>query len=432
MEIQGINFDDLLIGLDSKIELFDGTKMRAINFDNAATTPPFQCVVDNISNLAKYYASIGRGAGQKAEITTNEYCSTRDYFLDFFNIKEKDKYVAVYVGNTTDGINKLARSFITKKSDIVISTRMEHHSNDLPWRRSCRVEYCEVDEKGRLKLDDLENKLKHHKGKVKFVTVTGASNVTGYTNNIHLIAKIAHKYKSKIIVDGAQLVPHIKVNMNGNSEDEKIDFLVFSGHKLYAPFGAGCIIGLKEDFTKVLPDDEGGGTVNFVSDNEVYYLQPPEKVEAGTPNFFGVLAMKESLQILDNIGFDRIKNHEIKLRNRLLEGLKSIPGVINYGDMIDYNDRLGIGVFNIADMDDHEVAQILAKKYGISVRQGWFCCHPYCRRLMKMSEKTASAFIHDCNAKMPGMIRVSFGIYNTEEEIDYFLNVINNIVEKGN
>lgn len=429
--MQDINFDNLLIGLDSKIKILDGTQVRAINFDNAATTPPFRNVVEDILNLSNYYGSIGRGTGQKAEITTRTYNGTRDYFLDFFNIKNKEKYTVIYVGNTTNGINKMAKTFISDRRDIVIATRMEHHSNDLPWRRLCRVEYCEIDKKGRLDLEDLEDKLKRYKGKVRFVTVTGASNVTGYINDIHTIAKLAHKYESKIIVDGAQLVPHVKVDMWGKSPEERIDFLVFSGHKVYAPFGSGVIVGLKEEFDNNLPADEGGGVVNLVMDKKVEYLKSPERMEAGTPNFFGVVSIERSLKILEKIGFDNIHNHEIKLRNKLFQGLKNIPRIINYGDMENYDDRLGIGIFNIESIYHQDIAQVLAKKYGISVRQGWFCCHPYCRRLMHISEKTASAFIHDNNERMPGMIRVSFGIYNTEEEVDYFLNAINNIVEKS-
>ena len=230
-----VNFHDILMGVDAKVEILGGVKIRAVNFDNAATTPPFKCVLDSIINLSEYYGSIGRGAGQKAEVTTRIYSKTRECLLDFFNIKDKERYTVIYVSNATDGINTLARVLIKDKNDVVISTRMEHHSNDLPWRRQCKVDYIEVDERGRLKINELEEKLIKYKGRVKYVTVTGASNVTGYINDIHKIAQIVHKYKAKIIVDGAQLVPHIRVDMSGKEKDESIDFLVFSGHKLYAP-----------------------------------------------------------------------------------------------------------------------------------------------------------------------------------------------------
>jgi selenocysteine lyase/cysteine desulfurase len=425
------DFNDLFIGTNSKVNIVEGKKIRAINFDNAATTPLLKSVAESIIGLSDYYGSIGRGAGHKAEITTRLYYESKNYIMNFFNIKDKDKYTVIYVNNTTDGINKLSRMFSHEESEIILTTRMEHHSNDLPWRRRWKVDYIEVDKLGRLKLDDIEKKLIYHNGKVRYITVTGASNVTGYINDIHGIAKIAHKYGAKIIVDGAQLIPHLKVDMWGNSEEERIDFLIFSGHKLYAPLGSGVIIGLKEEFEKNLPDNEGGGTVKFVMDKEIEYLSSPEKEEAGTPNFFGSIAISKALKKLDEIGFKNIHENEKKLRDKLLDGLQSIPRVINYGDTINREDRLGIGVFNIESIYNQDVAETLAKYYGISVRQGWFCAHPYCRRLMHISEKSASAFIHDDNERMPGMIRVSFGIYNEENEINYFLESIEGIIKKS-
>lgn len=420
---------DLMAGIDLEVDTLDHKKVRVINFDNAATTPPFKSVIESIGKLSEYYGSIGRGAGHKAEITTRLYHESKEYLLDFFNIKEKNKYTVIYVSNTTDGINKLSRIIDHKNDEVILSTRMEHHSNDLPWRRYWNVDYIEVDELGRIKLNEYEEKLKSYSGRVKYVTVSGASNVTGYINDIHYIAKIAHKYNAKIIVDGAQLVPHIKVDMSGKCEDERIDFLVFSAHKLYAPFGGGAIIGLKEVFDSNLPDNEGGGTVELVMDDTIEYLSAPERDEAGTPNFFGTVAISKALMELDKIGFDKIAIKEQMLRDKLLDGLSSISKIINYGDIKDRSDRLGIGVFNIESLYHHDVAEILAKVYGISVRQGWFCAHPYCRRLMHLSEKDASAFIHNKKEKMPGMIRVSFGIYNDIQEVEYFLEVIEKIVK---
>lgn len=431
MDEKVIDFCDLLMGIDSKVELLGGVKIKATNFDNAATTPPFKSVLDSIINLSEYYGSIGRGEGHKAEITTKIYAQTRDYLMDFFNIKNKNKYTVVYVNNTTDGINTLANILIHEKDEVVLSTRMEHHSNDLPWRRQCKVDYIEVDKLGRLKINELEEKLIKYKGRVKYVSITGASNVTGYINDIHKIARIVHKYNAKIIIDGAQLVPHIKVDMSGKSRNESIDFLVFSGHKVYAPFGAGVIVGLKEDFENNLPYKEGGGTVNIVLDKSIEYLCPPERNEAGTPNFFGVVAIAKALQELDKIGFDNITMHEICLRDKLLCGLCAIPGVRTYGDVVYRDDRLGIGVFNIRSVYHQKVASELAKRYGISVRQGWFCAHPYCRRLMGISERDTLAFMKDENVGMPGMVRASFGIYNNKNEVDYFLNAVEDISMKN-
>lgn len=421
------NIKDLFIGLDEKVCDSNGHCIDGINFDNAATTPPIKSSIEYIEKLSNTYASIGRGTGQKAEITTNLYKESKNFLMSFFNIKDKEKYVVIYVNNTTEGINKLAKTLKKQPNEIILTSRMEHHSNDLPWRNRGQVEYIDVDENGRLKIEQLEEKLKINYGRVKYVSLTGASNVTGYINDIHFIAKLVHTYGAKLIVDGAQLVPHRKVNISGNTDDEQIDFLVFSSHKIYSPFGVGVIIGLKEDFANSTPDYLGGGTVELVLDNEIIYLPPPDKNEAGTQNFLGVMGLINSLKTIDTIGYDYIEKHEHALLERTIKGLNSIPSVINYGDTKDISDRLGIATFNLENMYHHNVAEILAKKKGISVRHGWFCAHPYCRRLMNVSEKEAKEFLEDPTKKMLGMVRVSFALYNSIDEVNMFLNVLEDI-----
>ncbi|AOR22860.1 aminotransferase class V-fold PLP-dependent enzyme [Clostridium taeniosporum] len=423
------NIRNLFIGINEKVYNYKGRPIDSINFDNAATTSAFKSDFLYMKNLSKTYASIGRGTGQKAEITTELYYQSKVFLMDFFNIKDREKYVVIYVNNTTEALNKLAKTLNKVDDEIVLISRMEHHSNDLPWRNRGKVDYIEVDKNGRLKLNELEEKLKNNFGKIKYVSLTGASNVTGYVNNIHEIAKIVHKYNAKLIVDAAQLVAHKKISISGNSKEEDIDFLVFSSHKIYSPFGIGVIIGLKEDFKNSLPDYSGGGTVELVLDDEVTYLEPPEKNEAGTPNFLGVMSLINSLKEIRNIGYKFIEEHEKILLKRMLQGLESIPQVINYGDTFNIYDRLGIAVFNINGFYDRDVAEILAKKRGIAVRHGWFCAHPYCRRLMRITEEEASSFLNDSTKKMPGMIRVSFAVYNTEREVDFFLNTVEDIAK---
>ncbi|AWK49852.1 aminotransferase [Clostridium beijerinckii] len=421
------NIKDLFIGLDEKVCDSNGHCIDGINFDNAATTPPIKSSIEYIGKLSNTYASIGRGTGQKAEITTNLYKESKNFLMNFFNIKDTEKYVVIYVNNTTEGINKLAKTLVKEPNEIILTSRMEHHSNDLPWRSRGNIEYIEVDENGRLKIQELEQKLKKNYGRVKYVSLTGASNVTGYINDIHFIAKLVHKYDAKLIVDGAQLVPHRRVNISGNSDDEQIDFLVFSSHKVYSPFGVGVIIGLKEDFINSKPDYLGGGTVDLVLDNEVTYLPPPDKNEAGTQNFLGVMCLINSLRTINTIGYDYIEKHEHVLLEHTIKGLNSIPSVINYGDTKDISDRLGIATFNIENMYHHDVAEVLAKKKGISVRHGWFCAHPYCRRLMNVSEKEAKEFLENPTKKMLGMVRISFALYNSIDEVNIFLNVLEDI-----
>lgn len=414
---------DLFIGIDKKVPILGGHKVIPINFDNAATTPVFKQVINKIIEASEDYGSIGRGLGQKSEFSTAVYKECRKFILDFFKAP-LDKYTAIFVNNTTDGINRLSNILITSKEDIVITSRMEHHSNDLPWRGKCILDYIEVDNNGRLKIDELEEKLINHNGKVKFISLIAASNVTGYVNDLAKIAKTVHKYGAKLIVDGAQIVAHKRIYMTSDQELENIDFLVFSAHKMYAPFGSGAIVGLKKYFNELEPDIKGGGTVEAVLDYSEIWLQTPEKNEAGSPNFFGAVALVEGLKELKKIGYDKIEKHEKEILSKTLEGMKSIPKVINYGDVECYEDRLGIAVFNIEGIYNAEVAKILAEFRAIAVRQGAFCAHPYIRRLLHLSDEEATAYLTNSRCKMQGMIRVSFGIYNSIEEVNIFLNTI--------
>ena len=175
------------------------------------------------------------------------------------------------------------------------------------------------------------------------------------------------------------------------------------------------------------PDYLGGGTVELVLDNEITYLPPPEKNEAGTQNFLGIMGLINSLRIINTIGYDYIEKQENILLTHTLNGFKSIPKIINYGDTENISDRLGIATFNLENMYHHDVANILAKKKGISVRHGWFCAHPYCRRLMDVSEEDAKEFLENPEKKMLGMVRVSFALYNSIDEVNMFLNVLEDI-----
>ncbi|WP_066894984.1 aminotransferase class V-fold PLP-dependent enzyme [Clostridium nigeriense] len=417
------SFRHLFIGLDKKVPIYDSNNIIPINFDNAATTPVFKSVLDRITKACELYGAIGRGLGQKSEYSTKVYSESRDYILDFFKAS-KNKYTVIFVNNTTEGINRLSNMLIEDKNHIVITTRMEHHSNDLPWRGKCILKYIEVDENGRLKLDELEYLLEKYHGLVKYVTITAASNVTGYVNNLSYISKLVHKYNAKLIVDGAQIVAHKKLDFT----ETLIDYLVFSAHKMYAPFGSGAIIGLKEEFERLNSDLKGGGTVDAVLDYSEVLLPPPEKDEAGSPNFFGAIALVEAMKELNNIGYETIENNEKILLNYALKGLNSIKDVITYGDNYKIDDRLGIVVFNIKNIYHAENAKLLASLRAIAVRQGAFCAHPYVKRLLKINDIESSRYLVDSSCKMPGMVRASFGIYNSIREIDIFLNTIELII----
>ncbi len=207
---------------------------------------------------------------------------------------------------------------------------MEHHSNDLPWRDKYNVDYIEVDDCGRLVMEDLRSKLIRYGDKVKLVTIAGASNVTGYINPIYDIAKLVHEFGCKILVDGAQLVPHCKLSMKPHDSLEHIDYLAFSAHKMYAPFGIGVLIGPKETFERGDPDYKGGGTVNVVTKDYVLWTDPPEKDEAGTPNVMGVIALAKAIDTMTGIGMKNIEIYEQDIFEYAFRKIAQIPDIKIY------------------------------------------------------------------------------------------------------
>ena len=415
------NIRNYVVGVDEPVTLEDGTTKPLINFDNAATTPALQPVLDEVENELSMYGSIGRGFSQKSNHSTDLYNKTRDKVLAFVGA-DPQQYTCFFVNNTTDGLNKLASALIESEDDLVLATRIEHHANDLSWRERCNVIYAEVDEQGRVDYDDLERLLQEND--VDYVTVTAASNVTGYVTDVHRVAKLAHQYGAKIVVDGAQIVAHRAFSMLGETPEENIDFFVFSAHKMYSPFGGGAVVGLTEVLGQHMPEFYGGGTVRIVSDSWVVYKDAPAVYEAGSPNYPGVIGMGKAIDVLQEVGFDDIAAHEQALIARLIDGLKKMDNVIIYGDSDDLSDRVGVVTFNFSDINSYHLATKMAAIGAVATRRGAFCAHPYVWRLMGISEDTQRSFLECDDGNTAGMIRVSFGIYNTEEEVDEFLQVL--------
>lgn len=424
------NIRNLVVGIDEPIELKDGTKRALINFDNAATTPVLKPVEDAVNKEFEMYGSIGRGFSAKSNHSTDVYNEVREKVLSFVGAKDEDNtYTAFYVNNTTDGLNKLASALIESKDDIVLTTRIEHHANDLSWRERCNVVYAEVDEQGRVIYDDIERLLKEYDGKIKYVSVTAASNVTGYVTDVHRVAKMAHQYGAKLVVDGAQIVAHRAFSMIGDTPEENVDFFVFSAHKMYSPYGGGAVVGLTDVLNEHMPQFYGGGAVNLVTDDTQFYKQAPAVYEAGSPNYPGVVGLGKAIDILQEVGFDKIEAHEKALNRRLIDGLKKLDNVIIYGDSENLDDRVGVVTFNFSDINSYILAKNLSEMGGVATRRGAFCAHPYVWRLMNLTEQEIMVFQNCTDVKTAGMVRISFGIYNTEEEVDQFLAMMPEIMK---
>jgi selenocysteine lyase/cysteine desulfurase len=426
------NVKDFIVGYDRHVPTLGNRTKRYINLDNAASTPTLKPVLDAINEFMPWYSSIHRGTGFKSQLSTHIFEQTRDIILKHCHVVDGD-HVVIYGKNTTELINKVAARLQTEPDELVLTTMMEHHSNDLPWRKNQNVEFIKTDEHGLLDLNDLEARLKAHKGKVRLVSTTGASNVTGLLNPIHQIARLAHAHGAQVLVDAAQLAPHRAIDMRPQNDPEHIDFLVMSAHKFYAPYGQGALIADKEAFVPGEPDHVGGGTIEIVDLNYIHWAMPPEKEEAGTPNVVGALAMAKALLVMDEIGMDNIARHEMDLTTYALKRLKEVPGLKIYGPDENYNieNRLGVISMNLGDLHHAYVAAILNYEYAIAVRNGCFCAHPYLKKLLGVTPEEnkilEEQILRGDRSHIPGAIRMSFGMYNNEEEVDAFVEALKNI-----
>ncbi|MCB2309676.1 aminotransferase class V-fold PLP-dependent enzyme [Clostridium tagluense] len=423
------SYRDLILGINKKVPLISGKSVTAINFDNAATTPPFKSVMEDVVRFAPWYSSIHRGEGFKSQLTTRLYEESRDIVSKF--VKADCNNTVIYVKNSTEAFNTLSNLlYESSNKNVILTTDMEHHSNDLPWRDKFIVDYISIDASGRLSLEDLEAKLNKYNNYIKLVTITGASNVTGYKNPIYNIAKLVHRFGSKLLVDGAQLIPHAPFIMNNENSEYNIDFLIFSAHKMYAPFGIGVLIGPKDILDNCDPDLVGGGTVDIVTHDFIKWAESPQRHEAGSPNVIGTIALASAIKTLSKIGMANVEHIEKKLTAYAISQMKNIPNLKIYCDTSKKIDRVSIIPFNIDGIHHATVAKILSYEWGISVRSGCFCAQPYMASLLNISSEFSSNLIANPDLNRPGMVRISFGLYNSYSEIDILSHALNKISSK--
>lgn len=425
------HFREMVVGVNTRVPLESGEYVTAINFDNAATTPPFCSVMQAIMEFAPWYSSVHRGKGHKSVFSSELYEESRQVIKQFVGADQTKE--VIFTKNTTESINILAYLLQgDAKKQVVLSTDMEHLANDLPWREHFTIDYVKIKEDGQLSLSDLKEKLIKYQGKVKLVTVTGASNVTGYINPVYKIAELAHKYGAQILVDGAQLVPHAPFDMKPSNAADHIDYLVFSGHKLYAPFGAGVLIGPLEEFAKGNPVYKGGGAVGLVSHDFVEWDNPPNRYEAGTPNMMGVVAMTAAIQTLQSINCGVVHEYEKKLIDYAIKGLQCIPDIQLFCCADGNEERVSLVSFAVDGLYHSIVAAILAQEAGIAARSGLFCAHPYVEKLLKMTDTELAHYHENVDVLVPGLVRISFGLYNTREEIDVMLDLLTRVSRNKN
>ena len=424
------SYAHLFSGADATVPLLDGSKRKYINLDNAASTPALKTVQGAVNNFFTYYSSVHRGTGFKSQISTHAYEVARETVIQFVGA-DPETHVCIFVKNTTEAINKLARRFpFTKDRNIVLTSGMEHHSNDLPWRTNANTIHIGLTQNGQLDVMDFDAKIEQYANQVALVAITGASNVTGFINPIHHLAEIAHTVGAQIVVDCAQLAPHRKIEMLPPDDPKHLDYVAISGHKMYAPLGTGALIGRRDTFERGDPDLTGGGTVEIVTLNEVVWAEPPDREEAGSPNTVGAVALAAAIKQLEALGMDTIAQHEADLTAYALKKLAEVPRLIIFGDKNpkNANERLGVIPLMIDTIPHFLVAAILGYEFGIGVRSGCFCARPYILHLLKLNASEAKAvrdnMLAGDKSDMPGLVRASFGLYNTFEDIDILVEAL--------
>lgn len=421
-----------IVGIDNQVPLLNGSQTRYINFDNAASTPVLAEVLNIINDFMPWYSSIHRGSGYKSLISTKVYEAARETVLEFFGGNHRD-HVVIFGKNSTEALNKLSYRIPLKADDVVLVSLMEHHSNDLPWRGKARVVRIGIDSSGRLDEGHFDQLLKKYGKKIKLVTLTGASNVTGEMPNIHGLAAKTHAIGAEILIDAAQLAPHRSINVKPLSDPTHLDYIVVSAHKMYAPFGTGAIIGRRDTFSRGEPEYRGGGTIDLVTTRRVEWTDCPDRDEAGSPNVVGAVAFAAALKLLSKIGMTSVAAHQAELTKYLLSRLNRLDKIQVFGDTNPANaaNRLGVIPFNVDGLHHSYTAAILGTEFGIGVRSGCFCAHPYVVKLLNVNAFELKQFGNEVTSgdkrHMPGLVRASFGIYNSQAEIDRFLSAITKI-----
>ncbi|MCW4013881.1 MAG: cysteine desulfurase [Candidatus Bathyarchaeota archaeon] len=381
-----------------------------IYLDSAASSlTPEQVVLKEMEFYRGYRANVERGVHRWSQEASEEYENAHEEAAKFIGAPSKAN--VAMLRNTTEGINLVANSQDWKKTDKIVTSVIEHHSNFITWLRvrqryGTKVDVVRCDTEGIFELADWEKAIDDD---TTLVAVTHVSNVLGCIMPIKEIIEIAHEHGAKVLVDGAQGVPHIETDVMKLG----VDFLAFSGHKMLGPTGSGGLYIAEHEIPTTEPLCIGGGTIADVSIDDYVLAVPPMKYEAGTPAIAQVIGLGEACRYLTKAGMKNIEEWDLKLANRLLDGLSEIPGVEIYGPK-DPKQRVGLATFNIEDMNPHDVALTLDMEYDVATRSGHHCALPLMKELYQLNQ---------------GNVRASTYLYNTVEEIDHLISAVEEIAK---
>ena len=383
---------------------------KLVYFDNAASThKPIQVINAMAEFMKKHYANVHRGFHTLSQEASQMYEEAHEVVAKFINAYSWRE--VVFVSNTTEAINTVAYGWglwNLSEGDEILVTVMDHHSNMLPWRliaqlKRARVKYLDITSEGYLNYDQLGELVTR---RTRIVAFPLASNVLGTLNDARRIVKVAREVGAIVVADGAQSVPHVPTNVR----ELGVDFLAFSGHKMLGPTGIGVLWGREDIFEEMKPFKVGGDTIKDVTLDSVVWHDLPWRFEAGTPNIVEGVGLAEAVRYLSRVGMENIREHEVELVRYTLKRLEELGDEVGYYGPKNPHDKTGVIAFNVKGLNHHTVAMAL-NMFGIAVRSGMHCAHPLHYRL-----------------GLKGTVRASYYLYNTFEEIDYFIESLEKII----
>ncbi|WPB93743.1 aminotransferase class V-fold PLP-dependent enzyme [Streptomyces malaysiensis] len=422
-----------VLGSDVLVPLVTGGEVTYAALDYAASAPALRRVWDDIAAYAPYYGSVHRGAGYLSQLSTDLFENSRKDVAAFLGCREDDQ--VVFTRSTTDSLNLLAA--VAPRGTEVFVFETEHHASLLPWeqRADLTVRYLSAPRSPRQAVETLERALAGRAGGPALVCVTGASNVTGELWPVRELAAAAHAHGARIVLDAAQLAPHHPVDI----AEADVDWVAFSGHKLYAPFGAGVLAGRADWLREARPYLAGGGASRKVARRDdggvdVEWHTTAARHEAGSPNVIGVYAIASACKALTEAGFEGLVARERQLIEKVREGLAEVPEVRVLSLFGDDAPRVGVLSFVVEGWNSSHFAAALSAEYGIGVRDGLFCAHPLVRTLLDSEPDEPG----ECGAPeaAPGeralnAIRVSFGAGTPDEHVERFVGAVKELVRDG-
>jgi cysteine desulfurase/selenocysteine lyase len=381
---------------------------KLVYLDNTATTQKPLCVIDRINTFYKHEnATVHRGVYGLSQVATDNCEAVRKIAKDFINAKREEE--VIFVKGTTEAINLIAKTYgkdvLVPGSEILI-TEMEHHANIVPWQQICEetgavLKVCPINDKGDVILEDYIGLLNEN---TKIVSFTHVSNVLGTINPIHEMTKLAKDVGATVVIDGAQAVSHIPVDV----QDIGCDFYCFSAHKMHGPTGVGVLWGRYDLLCEMRPYESGGDMIDTVTFEKTTYAAPPSRFEPGTPAIAQIIGLGEAFKFLSKVGLDAIAEHEHVLLEKATTALKNIDGLRIIGEAKHKNAVIS---FVLDGVHPHDAGTIMDTE-GVAVRVGHHCAQPLMQRF-----------------QVPATIRASFSLYNTEEEIDRLVDAIKKVQE---